>query len=143
MFEVLGIGGRHKLFMPEMAEALVRLAKERPFTYAIVEGVHLSEELFKGSFLKLSAKQAEARLEHPVPTLSNLKMHIIDADGHEIAGALYGKVIEAIPGGRMKFSIRFTSMSPEVATFLRGLLEKSRAETQLRNEVVAVSKIAN
>jgi len=143
VFEVLGIGGRHKLFLPEMAEALVPLAEESPLRYAIVEGAHLSEEMFKGSFTKLSAKQAEARLENPVPALSNLKMHLIDADGREIPGALYGKVVEAVPGGSMGFSIRFTSMSPEVATFLHGLLRKSRAETLLKKEAVAVSKITN
>jgi adenylate cyclase len=129
VFEVLGIGGRHKLFLPEMAEALVPLAEEIPLRYAIVEGAHLSEEMFKGSFTKLSAKQAEARLENPVPALRNLKMHLIDADGREIPGALYGKVVEAVPGGSTGFSIRFTSMSPEVATFLRGLLGRPDGET--------------
>lgn len=142
VFEVLGIGGRHKLFLPEMAEALVPLAEECPFRYAIVEGAHLAAEMYKGGFTKLSAKQAEARLEHPVPALTNLKMHLIDADGREIAGALYGKVVESVPGGSMGLSIRFTSMSPEVATFFRGLLGKSRAETLLKKEAVAVSKIA-
>ena len=35
--EVLGIGGPHKLFLPETTEALVPLAEEIPFRYAIVE----------------------------------------------------------------------------------------------------------
>jgi adenylate cyclase len=127
--EVLGIGGAHKLFLPETAEALVPLAEEIPLTYAIVEGAHLSGETFKGSLTKLSPKQAEARLEHPVPNLSNLKMHLIGTDGQEIPGALYGKVVGTVPGSSTDFSVRFTSMSLEIETFLRDLLRRPDGAT--------------
>ena len=120
--EVLGIGGPHRLFLPETAEALVPLAEEIPLRYAIVEGDHLGEEMFKGCITKLSLKGAEARLENPVPTLNNLKINLIGTEGQEIPGALYGKVVGTVPGSSTGFSVRFTSMSPEIGTFLRGLL---------------------
>jgi PAS domain S-box-containing protein len=120
LFEVLGIGGQHKLYLPETAEALVPLGEEIPLRYAIVEGDHFSGEMLKGSLTKLSPKAAEARLENAVPPLSNLKMHLIGAEGREIPGALYGKVVGAVPGSSTDFSVRFTSVSPEIETFLRG-----------------------
>jgi len=127
--EVLGIGGPHRLFLPETEEELVPLAEGVPLSYAIVEGAHLSGEMFKGSLTKLSPKQAEARLENPVPNMSNLKMHLIGCEGQEILGALYGKVVGTVPGSSTDFSVRFTSMSPEIETFLRDLLRKPVGET--------------
>jgi PAS domain S-box-containing protein len=119
--EILGIEGPHKLFLPQTAEALVPLAQAISFKYAVVEGAHLSEGMFRGRLMKLSAKAAEARLESPVPNLSNLEMHFIGTEGQEIPGALYGKVVQTI-GSNTDCYIRFTSISPEIETFLGGLL---------------------
>jgi adenylate cyclase len=119
--EALGIGGPHRLFLPETAEVLVPLTEEIPVSYEIVEGNHLGGKVFKGSLTKLSRKGAEARLENPVPTLSNLKMHLIGAEGQEMPGALYGKVVGTVPGSSTGFSVRFTSVPPEIETLLRGL----------------------
>jgi adenylate cyclase len=118
--EVLGIGGLHRLFLHETAETLVPLAEEILFRYAIVEGDHLSGELFKGSLTKLSPSGAEARLENPAPALSNLKINVIGTEGQEIPGSLYGKIVGTVPGSSTDFSVRFTSMSPEIRTFLSG-----------------------
>jgi adenylate cyclase len=120
--EVRGIGGTHKLSLPETKDALIPLPQEIPLRYTVVEGDHLSGVMFTGSFVKLSAKGAEARLEHPVAPLTNLKMHLIADNGEEIPGALYGKVVEQPSESPTIFSVRFTSMPPEVETFLHRLL---------------------
>ena len=124
LFEVLGIGGRHKLFLPQTVETLVPLAEEVPLRYAIVEGVYLNDDLFEGSLTKLAPQEAEVRLENPVPTFSNLKMHLIGAEGHEIRGALYCKVVGVVSGSSNRFSIHFTSKSQEIETFFRDLVRK-------------------
>ena len=121
--EILGIEGPHKLFLPQMAEALVPLAQAISFNYAVVEGAHLSEGMFRGRLMKLSVKAAEARLENPVTNLSNLEMHLIGTEGQEIPGALYGKVVQTM-GSNTDCYIRFTSISPEIETFLGGLLAR-------------------
>jgi hypothetical protein len=90
--------------------------------FAVVEGNHLTGVTFEGSFVKLSTKGAEARLEHPVAPLSNLNMNLIDSNGEEIPGALYGKVVEKLSESSTVFSLRFTSMPPEIETFLHRLL---------------------
>jgi adenylate cyclase len=109
--EVRGIGGGHNLLLPETEDALVRLHQEIPLRYIVVEGDHLSGEMLTGSFIKLSTKGAEAHLENPVAPLSNLNMHLIDSNGEEIPGVIYGKVVE--------------SMSPEIEAFLHRLLTQS------------------
>jgi PAS domain S-box-containing protein len=130
--EVLGIGGIHKLFHERAPEILVPLAEEIPFKYGVVEGVHLGAEKFMGGLMKLSRKLAEARLEAPVPAFSNIEMHLVGTEGQKIPGALYGKVLGAVPGnGSGVFSVRFTSMSPEIETFLNGLLGKRLDDTGL------------
>jgi len=119
--EVLGIGGPHKLFLPEATEPPVALAEEIPFRYSMVDGHDLAGEVLKGSLTKLaSTKGGEARLERPVPALSDLKIILNDNAGKEIRGALYGKVVGTAPDGGGTYSVRFTSMSPEIAAFLRG-----------------------
>ncbi len=120
--EVQGIGGTHKLSLPETKDALVSLPQEIPLRYTVVEGDHLSGVMFEGSFVKLSAKGAEARLENPVPPLSNLNMNLFDTDGEEIPGTLYAKVVEKLSESSTVFSVRFTSMSPEIETFLHSRL---------------------
>ena len=119
LFEALGIGGPFKLFLPEVTETLVPLASEIPLTYEIAEANRVGGEMSKGSFTKLSPKGAEARLESPVPDLSNLRMHLIGSEGQEIPGALYGKVVSTVPGTSTGFAVRFTSVSPEIERFLQ------------------------
>jgi len=73
----------------------------------------------EGFFTKLSAKAAEAHLSNPVPALSNLRMYLVGADGQQIPGSLYGKVMGTAPGTSTDFSVRFTSIPPEIEAFLR------------------------
>ena len=125
--DVIGIGGRHKLFLTATTEVLITLAEEVALRYERVEGDRLSREMFSGAMTKLSSKGAEVRLENPVPVLSNLEMNFIGTDGQEVAGALYVKVVAPVPGSGTSFSVRFTSMSPEVETFLRGHRRSGRS----------------
>ena len=118
LYEVLGISGRHKLALPSTVEELLPLAEEIPFQYEVVEGSHLGGPMCKGSLTKLSLKEAEARLESPVPILSNLKMVLV-TDGQPTPGVLYCKVVEMVSESNAEFSIRFTSISPNVEAFLR------------------------
>lgn len=123
--EVLGIGGRYKLFLPEAADVVVALDQEIPVTCALVEGGQLNGAVFKGSITRLSPREAEARLERPVPDLSDLKLNLVDAEGREIPGALYGKVVGAADSNGA-FCIRFTSASPEIETLLHRHLQPHR-----------------
>jgi hypothetical protein len=128
--EVLGIGGRHKLSVPQTEEALVPLADEVPFMYTLVDGAQLSGETFKGSLTKLSERRAEACLENSVPTMSNLRMQLIGPEGQEIPGALSCKVVAPMSENSKRYAIHFTSKSQEIETFLRGLARSQPGETR-------------
>ena len=121
--EVLGIGGSYKLSLPEVVDALVPLADEIPFNYEVVEGAQLGGEMSKGGITKISLKDAVVRLERAVPTLGNLNMHLMGRDGVRIPGTLYAKVLGPAPGEGARYSVRFTSVSPEIEAFIRTFLE--------------------
>jgi PAS domain S-box-containing protein len=119
--EVLGIGGSHKLSLPAAFDVLVTLAAEIPLRYEIVEATHLGGAIHKGALTKLSPKEAEARLEWAVPPLTNVNMRLLDKDGQEMRGTLYGKVLGTMPGSTSRFSIRFTSIPPDIEALFRSL----------------------
>jgi PAS domain S-box-containing protein len=116
LFEVMGIGGSHKLFLPIKTEALTTLPEEIRFVYEIVDS--LGGMNHKGAWIRLSRREAEARLEDVVPPLTNINMKLVDKDGHEIPGTLYGKVVEALAGSSSRFLIRFTSVTPQFEALL-------------------------
>lgn len=125
LYEALGIARPYHLFLPETGEALVSLTKEAPLRYEIVEGNDLRGKSYQGTMTKLSTKRAEVRLERSVPILSDLKMQFVGTDGQDVPGALYAKVVGADPANVGQSSVRFTSSSPEIETFLCELLANS------------------
>jgi PAS domain S-box-containing protein len=122
--EILGIGGAHKLFLADASEVAVALPEIVPLRYAVVEGGQVCGAVLNGALLKLSPKRAEVRLQGPLPTLSNLEMHLVGPDGEERPGAIYGKVLGPLPARSTEYSIRFTSIAPEAKTALHALAKK-------------------
>ena len=120
IYEVGGIGGKYNLLLPQQGEELTPLDEEIPIRYTVLEEKFAGRTVFSGSFVKLSAKEAEVFSEHPVPMLSNLKLQLFDTDEQGISGDLYGKVVGQPKDNHTRFYLRFTSVSSEVATFLQG-----------------------
>jgi adenylate cyclase len=122
--EVLGIGGPHKLMLYQSVDGMLELQNPVPFNGLILEGDLQNDVAFNGYLTKLSPKRAEGRLEIPVSALSNLKMRLNGEDGHEIPGALYGKVMTTGVGGKCDVVIHFTSMSREIEIYLGTQLKR-------------------
>jgi adenylate cyclase len=129
LHEVRGIGGAYQLWLPERDETLVRLPHALPLRYTVLEGKHLGGPLCTGSFVTLSGRGGEVRTEQPVTLWSDLKMQLMGADGAEIPGDLYGKVVGGPTESGAAFAVRFTFVPPAVATFLAGLAAPSAAGT--------------
>ncbi len=121
VFEVLGVGGKHNLYLPRTAAPLVALDKALQLRYSIVEGSTLAAEMSQGNISKLSPKEAVAQLAAPVALLANVRMRLATHDGTDIPGDVYGKVVETTPGSA-EVRIRFTSTPPSVVSFLHDLL---------------------
>jgi PAS domain S-box-containing protein len=124
LYEALGVARPYHVFLDETEEPFVSLTEEVSLRYEIVESNHFNGEIYQGMLTKLSSKRAEVRLEKPVPILSDLKMQFVGTDGQNVPGVLYAKVVGADPEGSEESSIRFTSSSPEIETFLRELLNQ-------------------
>jgi adenylate cyclase len=122
LFEVLGIGGRHKLALGETVDTLVEPPEEIPILYEVVESSQVGGALSRGVLSKVSLRVAEARLSDSIPPLSNLKLHVIGADGTQLPGSVYAKVLSARADIIYGATIRFTSIPPEIETFLRGVV---------------------
>ena len=134
--EVVGISGPYKLLLPEIIEMLVPLPDEIPLRYEVVEGAQLGGELSKGGITRLSLKEAVLRLESPVQTLSNLNIHVTRRNGEQVPGTLYAKVMGQVPGEGARYSVRFTSISPDIEAFLRTFLEVGPNPITRQKEVV-------
>jgi PAS domain S-box-containing protein len=115
VWEVVGIGGSHGLTLRAAEPEMVGLAKEIQIRYAVLEEKHVGRSILDASFVRLSAKGAEVRSAVPVPPLRNLKIWIPEIEAGASPVELYAKVVEGIPVGATGFTVRFTSMAPEVA----------------------------
>jgi class 3 adenylate cyclase len=125
LYDVRGIGGAYGLLLPEREETFLPLQEEIPLRYTVLEGKHVGGTVFMGAFIQLSTNGGEIRSEHPVSPLSDIKMRLMGRTGEEIAGDLYGKIVGKPMDRRASFAVRFTSISPQVATFLHGLSWRS------------------
>ena len=122
LFDVEGIGGAYKLFLPAREDALALLQKEIPLRCTVLEGKNLSGMVFTGSIVKLSVKGAEICCDHPITQLSNLRMQLIGHNGEVIPGDLYGKVVGTPTGHRPGYSVHFTAIPPQLMVLLQRLL---------------------
>ena len=129
--EVWGIGRPHQLSLAEAADELVPLGEGIPIVYTVVESNFPGEDICRGTLTKLSRKKAEARLENPVSTFSNLEIHLDGIEGEGIPGAIYGKIVGVVPGSGTEFSICFTSIPPDIDSFFRSLLAQPAIDPQL------------
>jgi adenylate cyclase len=118
--EVLGIAGRHNLFLYESEGVVTELSEPIPFRYAMVEDTRLGKDRMGGSLLKLGPKQAEVRLETAIAVWANLEMRFSGPDGREIPGGAYAK---AVAKNGDVYGLRFTSIDPEIAALFHQLIE--------------------
>jgi adenylate cyclase len=122
VWEVVGIGGTHGLTLRVVEPTMVALGKEIPIRYAVLEEKHVGPGVLDASFVRLSVKAAEVRSAVAVPPLSNLKIWIPEIEAGAPPIELYAKVIEDSPVVGTGFTVRFTSMTPEVVEYLRRLI---------------------
>jgi len=123
LYEAVAIGAPHKLTLPQHRDNLIKMDHTIKVSYHVADEVHLNGELQTGSLIRLSAKQAELQLEAPVPIYSNLELVLTGTEGKTLGGSLYCKVVNAMTDGNQGYLVHFTSMSPEIETFIHGRLQ--------------------
>lgn len=124
-WDVRGVAGDFNLFLPAREEALVALRGPLPVRFATISGQRVDGPESEGLLVRLSMKEAEIEARERPEPFRNLRLRFVARDGSTIAGEVYGKV--SAPKHTAKgFGLRFTSLPPEIRSFLETVLAGSR-----------------
>jgi len=115
IYEVYGIGGFYNLYLPKEEDIFFPVPEPISLRYTILQGKHISNVIFKGSLVKLSAKGAEIRSLDPgedglLPEFSNLKLNLFTTNNPAVATEdIYAKVLKKVAENR-SFYVHFTAI---------------------------------
>jgi len=119
IFELRGIGGKYGISLPErQAIKLVDLSRPLPITYEIMAKNVIIGNADEGKLLRLKGMVGEIQTQRRFRQLTHLKITLYDESGSEIAGHLYAMVGKTLSESPVVSGVTFTSITPEVRTFL-------------------------
>jgi adenylate cyclase len=116
LYDVSGIGGKYNLVIEEEKEDFIILDKPLLVSYGILEGKHLAGDEYLGQLIMLSSQGGVINAENIPPSLSNLKLNLLDEDNNGVntLGEIYGKVKYQSSLEGKGFYVRFTLVNPKV-----------------------------
>lgn len=128
IYDVWGVDGFYNLFLPKEQEQFFTLEREILIQYAILVEKKVSNTIYRGSLVELSAHGAKIKLIgaennlKPSPN-SNIKLNFISPTSYQqVSDNIYAKVIDK-SAGKNYFYIVFTSKSPDVEMRIRKIYE--------------------
>jgi class 3 adenylate cyclase/CheY-like chemotaxis protein len=119
LYEVGGIGEPFNLTLPSRSEALSPLPQPLPISFPVLEEKFLGRTVHEGRLATLSESEAGIESGLSLVPLSNLKVELKPVAGANPGGEIYAKVIGAVAGVSGQTRIRFTSLSPELKTWVQ------------------------
>ncbi len=136
IYDIGGIAGNYNLFIAREEEVFYPLPQEicLQFHYALLDGKHIDNSLYKGSLIKISATGAEVRSEndqeYPIPEpLSNIKLNLLTSNTPtKFSEDIYAKVLEK-QTEKGNFCIHFTFLPPDIEARLKTLYSACLSET--------------
>ena len=129
IYNIGGIAGEYNIFLQKEEEIFLDLAEEMLIQYIMLEGKDVGENLFSGSFVKLSAKGAlvksDSQETNSIPSVfTNIKINLFPSTNLGAIGEdIYAKVVDK-PVESGYFYILFTSKPPEVKALLEAQYSK-------------------
>jgi class 3 adenylate cyclase len=124
-WDVRGVSGAFNVFLPARDEPLVPLRGPLAVRFATLSGKRIDTPESEGLLVRLSMKEAEVESRDRPDAFRNVRLRFVARDGSAIPGELYGKV--SAPRHTAKgFGLRFTSVPPEIRSFLEAVLAGSR-----------------
>ncbi|MGE5842967.1 MAG: adenylate/guanylate cyclase domain-containing protein [Deltaproteobacteria bacterium] len=121
IYEVGGIAGPYNIALERRDPAPVVLARQVPLRCVVLEGKEVGELGLEGFVVELSSNSAEVLFSAPVEIFSNLKMNLAGVDEKLSAKDFYGKAIQLPKANTETYSVRFTSVPPEVDAYFQAL----------------------
>jgi adenylate cyclase len=115
------IGGINDLALPEDKETLVTLMHPIPIEWNVIEGKHVKSKKCEGMLFKLSANNAEIRVDLNLEPLTNLQIAFIEPEKERRMDNIYAKVVEVSLKDPSHCWVRFTAVPPDVAELLYDL----------------------
>jgi len=119
LHEVTSIGEPFNLSLAERSEALWPLPQPLPITFTVLEEKFLGRTVHEARLAALSESDAGIESALSLVPLSNLKIELKPVAGANPGGEIYAKVIGAVVGTSGQTRIRFTSLSPELKTWVQ------------------------
>ena len=118
LFEVGGIGDPFDLSLPSRSKRLRPLAPPLPIRFTVLEEKFISRTVHEGHLTEGSEVEASLRSPLLLAVLSNLKIIVSETARGNPAGEIYGKILESVAETPGCARIWFTSISPELKTWL-------------------------
>lgn len=119
LHEIVGIGSPYNLVLPDRSTVLSCLAVPIPIHFTILEEKFVGRTIYEGRLKALSETEAAIESSVALAQLCNLKIQLEPVPGANPAGEIYAKVVGQVVGPGAETRIRFTSVSPELKTWLR------------------------
>ncbi|HVT05133.1 MAG TPA: adenylate/guanylate cyclase domain-containing protein [Thermoanaerobaculia bacterium] len=110
MYELRGIGGKYNLHLTRTEFPLVRLPRELPIRYSILEGTRATGAWSAGSIVSLGGREAELVGEAVVNPLTNVQIQFVTGEADRRGSFAYCKVLPRATQLESGFIVRFTSL---------------------------------
>lgn len=129
LYDLRALAGPWDQRLPEVAaDAGPEVPVAMPLSCWVVEGTTVRPERLRGEVLRLGPRRLEARLEHPLAPLTNLRLRLRYVVLAQDSGDLYGKVLATREeGGTWVAQIGLTSVDAADQRVLESLLRGAGA----------------
>jgi PAS domain S-box-containing protein len=121
LFEIGAIGAPFDLLLPSRSKPLRPLAPPLPVRLTTLEDSFAGSTVHEGHLTEVSDLEASVQSPLALAVLSNLKITVTETPQGNPAGDIYGKVLESAAESPGRARIWFTSISPELRTWLSAL----------------------
>jgi class 3 adenylate cyclase len=121
LYEIGGIGQPFGLALPSTVVPLRPLAMPLPVQFTVLEEKFVGRTVHPGQLTALSAIAAGMESHLTPMVLSNLQITVATTPLGNPAGEIYGKAVESFEGTPGRVKIRFSSVTPELRTWMRTL----------------------
>jgi adenylate cyclase len=119
IYDIGGIGGKFKLYLPQNDTEMIPLEEEIYFEYTIVSGKDAKGDIFSGVLVSISENGAMVRSPQNLEALTNIKINLLVQP--ESIGDLYAKVMKSTMD-KGCYLIRFTATPPKAADLFKQLI---------------------
>ncbi len=122
--ELLGHEDHPELLLKEEEPIFTTLDDPVPFSYAVLTGKHLDEQMQPGTLVAISQRQAVVEVTDPLPPHTNIMLRLEVEAGEEESPGVYAKVMHPLDESGRRYVIHFTSVPPGVRAQLHRLANR-------------------